>query len=155
MYIVHKFCYFLGIEQRHLRRETPCLTHRNGPSRGAKSMLINTSHASLRMSQRGISPAFIEFFWLLADHDVPLRGGLWSWTVSRHAAEKASRDGHSLAQIETVRKYAVVVAGSGEVITVLRTLGDRGRRYRNNMRKARRLRRQSWQRPRRETPLHG
>jgi hypothetical protein len=153
--IVQFFCYFMGIEQRNVGEGRPCLEHRNRPSKGGQSMLECTSHAKLRMAQRGISPAYLEFFWLLADHEVPLRGGLWSWTVSRHAAEKGLRDGHCVAKIEMVRKYAAVVSGSGEIVTVLRTLGSQGRRYRSNMRKARRLRRQSWQKPKQEVLLHG
>lgn len=69
-------------------------------------------------------------FDALADCEVPVGAGCVSVTLTKAAAEEARADGYPPALIDHLRRRAMVVAGNGDLVTLLFPHGRRGRRYR-------------------------
>lgn len=77
-----------------------------------------TSHAKLRMSQRGIRAATLNVL-LAAGQDTPCGGRSSVYTLSKETVSELREAGISASDIDRIKKLRAIVAEDGAVITVM------------------------------------
>lgn len=87
-------------------------------------------HLRKRCQQRGVRKRELHMILDAADRHVPLVGGRVSITLSHRAVAVLRAEGVAPAELERVRRRAVVVDADGYPITVIIPFGRRGRSYR-------------------------
>jgi hypothetical protein len=96
-------------------------------------------HLRKRCQQRGVPKRDLNILLDWADRVVPVGGGRVVITLTRQAAILLLAKGTAASLIDRARKRALVVNADGDVITVVVPSGRRGRRYRRDARRRRRL----------------
>ena len=103
----------------------------------AVSPSLFSSHAEMRMRQRGLDREAAELVATLFDRRAHVGRGLESRWVSRARARRLRRAGLPAALVERMRRILLVVEPrSGIVVTVLHAAAVRARRYRRGIRGA-------------------
>lgn len=88
-----------------------------------------TQHARSRLQQRGVSTRIADLFVSYADVQLHAGEGAVSVSMSRDTATMLLAEGVDPDAIRRVRKLAAVLGRQG-LVTVLRPVGRKGRRYR-------------------------
>jgi hypothetical protein len=89
-------------------------------------------HANQRMRQRGVRSTELMLLLLEADRETPVGEGCIALTISNARGGELLAEGYQQSVVERARKIAVVASATGEVMTILRPQGHRGRRYRRS-----------------------
>jgi hypothetical protein len=89
-----------------------------------------SKHAKRRKRQRGIRDADLVLLMLEADRETPVGDGCVALSVSVRRRRELLAQGYPLSAVERAARIAAIESADGEIVTVLRPLGHRGRRYR-------------------------
>lgn len=93
----------------------------------------NSTHAAMRMQQRGITKDIIALFEAYADHETHAGSGAVSFTLTKDALADMESSDVKRHDIDRVQSLAVVYSGD-RAATVLKLFGRKARRYRIGMR---------------------
>lgn len=92
---------------------------------------LENHHLRTRCQQRGVPRRDLQALLDGADHLVPVGRNCVAMTLSRHGAAALQAEGTAVADLDRVRRRAVVVDGDGTPITLLIPSRRRGRPYRH------------------------
>jgi hypothetical protein len=95
----------------------------------------STTHASVRMQQRGVSTDMLVLHERYADVECFVGNGRISRTLTDVAASEMKRIGVSQQNVEKVRKMAVLYTRNDNLVTVLFVRAGHGKTYRQGARK--------------------
>lgn len=89
-----------------------------------------SSHARQRTQQRGVRLTDIVLVLAERDREIPVGSGCTALTISRRRRKELVAEGYPPCVIDRAARLAVVQSGDGDIVTVLRPNGHRGKRYR-------------------------
>jgi hypothetical protein len=89
-----------------------------------------SNHARQRARQRGVRDADLLLLLVAADREAPVGEGCVALSISRQRCGELLAEGYPLSAVDRAAKIAAVESAVGEIVTVLRPRGHRGRRYR-------------------------
>ena len=89
-----------------------------------------SNHARQQMRRRGVREVDLVLLLFGADCETPVGGGCVALSISRRRRRELLADGYSRISLDRASGIAVVQSADGEIVTVLRPSGVRGRRYR-------------------------
>jgi len=89
-----------------------------------------SNHARWRAQQRGIRSADLVLLLFGADREAPVGDGCIAISISRGRRGELVAEGYPPSTVERAAKIAAVESPDGDIVTVLRPRGHRGRRYR-------------------------
>jgi hypothetical protein len=93
-----------------------------------------SNHAKRRSRQRGVRDADLVLLLFEADREVPVGDGCVAMSISRSRRRELLAEGHPPSTVDRAAGIAAVESADGEIVTVLRPHGHRGRRYRKAFR---------------------
>jgi hypothetical protein len=102
-----------------------------------------SNHARRRARQRGLRAADLMLLLFIADREAPVGGGCVALSISCTRRHELLAEGYLASAIERVARIAAVQSADGEIVTVLRPHGRRGKRYRRAFRARRPITRKS------------
>ena len=106
-------------------------------SQTAKNGRFST-HARRRAQQRGVRSADLVLLLFGADREAPVGDGCVAHSISRNCQRELLAEGYPSSIVDRAARIAVVESQDGEIMTVLRPRGFRGKRYRKVFRTRRR-----------------
>jgi hypothetical protein len=89
-----------------------------------------SSHARRRTRQRGVRDADLVVLLFGADREAPVGGGCVALSISNRRRRELLAEGYPRSTVDRAARIAAVESSEGEIVTVLRSRGHRGRRYR-------------------------
>jgi len=104
-------------------------------------MELNLSkHAAKRMSQRGIRHIDIQLLIAYSDLVLPRGNHSSSYTMTERAYRDMLESDVPIQVADRIRNMCAIVSWDGEVVSVMKLFGSRGKRYRREGQIARRKR---------------
>ena len=91
-------------------------------------------HALQRIQQRGVRMEELSLVLSERDLEVPVGSGCTALTISRGRRRELISEGYPPSVVDRTVGLIVVESAEGEIVTVLRSFGQRGRRYRAQFR---------------------
>lgn len=110
---------------------------RSGKSQPTKNGRFS-AHARQRARQRGVQSADLALLLFGADREASVGGGCVARFISRNCRRELLAEGYPSSIVDRAVRITVVESRDGEIMTVLRTLGLRGKKYRKTFRTRRR-----------------
>ena len=89
-----------------------------------------SEHATRRLRQRGIGREQLIAFYNTCDRERPVGRGCIAMTLSKRAQSELLADGWPPAEVDSIRRMAIVEAPDGIVVTVCKQHGKRSRMLR-------------------------
>ena len=84
-----------------------------------------SSHAEIRMRQRGLNSAVVQLVAYRGDIEVPgFQGRCWV-RLSNSAISELASEGESAAVLAQARSTLILIASNGSIVTVVRSAPDR------------------------------
>jgi hypothetical protein len=108
--------------------------HRVASAQGGLEMSVAfplSGHAIRRTQQRGIRMRELRLVLAERDREIPVGSGCIALTISRARRMELILEGYPPSVVDRANGLTVVESADGEVVTVLRSFGHRGRRYRS------------------------
>jgi len=98
-----------------------------------------SNHALCRTMQRGSHATEVALVLAERDRETPVGSGCTALLISRERRKELIAEGYPPCIVDRAIGLAVVESSTGDVVTVLRPSGRRGRRYRRRFRSFRRM----------------
>jgi len=93
-----------------------------------------SNHAAQRARKRGFRSADLELLLFGADREAPVGSGCVALSISRRRRRELLAEGYPPGAVARAAAIAAVEGTDGQIVTVLRPHGHRGRRYRRTFR---------------------
>jgi hypothetical protein len=89
-----------------------------------------SNHATWRTQQRGVRDADLLLLLFGADREAPVGEGCVALSISRKCRKELLAEGYPPSAVDRAARITAVESPDGEIVTVLRPRGHRGKRYR-------------------------
>jgi hypothetical protein len=89
-----------------------------------------SNHAKRRTQQRGVRDADLVLLLFGADREAPVGKGCIALSISRNCRRELLAEGYAPSIVDRAARITAVECSGGEIVTVLRLRGHRGKRYR-------------------------
>ena len=88
-----------------------------------------STHAQMRMQNRGITKELFSLHQRFADREAFVGSGCSSWTITNQGVNAMVDSGISIQTVDKVRRLAIIYGGDGTIVTALPMVDGKAKNY--------------------------